>query len=64
VMRLVTHKIARSLLHGCRNGNVSAAPRFREASRARAPDSPSPGEHMGEVHAPNAGTRKCRQARS
>jgi hypothetical protein len=35
-----------NLLHGSSNGIESGGARFREASRARAPDSPVPGECM------------------
>ena len=36
--------VERNLRQGCRNGPKNASFEVREASRARAPDSPSPGE--------------------
>jgi hypothetical protein len=41
-----------------------ASPEIRKASRARAPDSPSPGEYMGERNARERQHRKCWPVRS
>jgi hypothetical protein len=38
-------KFERTFATGCRNGSMGASPEIRKASRARAPDSPVPGEH-------------------
>ena len=46
----------RHLRHGSRNESKNSSFEIRKASRARAPDSPMPGEGMGEAHAPNATT--------
>jgi hypothetical protein len=42
------------LPHGCGDGSKRAWREIRKASRARAPDSPVPGEHTGESHVTNA----------
>jgi hypothetical protein len=45
----------RNLPQGSGNGNAGVSPSFREASRARAPDSPAPGECRDSTNSPADG---------